>query len=264
MDLAGARHAFITGGASGIGLAIADALAARGVPVTLADIGQDALRAVLAERGQRFRGQLLDVRDRAGWMRAKAEAEAAFGPVDILINNAGVAPDGVELADMAPASFDWVIAINLTGVFNGISAFGKSLRDAGRGQIVNTASMSGMVAEWPGVGSYSASKFAVAAMTEVLRLEMAPHGVGVSLFCPGTTATNLMANTARLGGALRDPEASLLGFPVKPAAVAAIVVRGIEENRPYIFTHPERQAAVEQRFARIIAGFTGLEEQEHT
>jgi len=257
VDLAAARHAFVTGGASGIGLAIADALAAEGVPVTLADVDAEALAVVLAARDARFRGQVLDVRDRAGWARARAEAEAAFGPVDILINNAGVAPDGMELADMDPDAFDWVVAINLTGVFNGVSTFGKAFRALGRGQIVNTASMSGMTADWPGLGSYASSKFGVAAMTEVLRMEMEPYGVGVSLFCPGTTATNLMANTVKLGGKLRDPEGSLLGFPVQPAQVAAIVVKGIAENRPYIFTHPERRVAVEGRFARIMADFEG-------
>lgn len=260
MDLAEARHAFVTGGASGIGLAIADALAAQNLPVTIADIDGDALAAILADRGEHCRGQLLDVRDRAGWARARAEAEAAFGPVDILINNAGVAPDGMELADMDPEAFDWVVAINLTGVFNGVSAFGKGFRALGRGHIVNTASMSGMTADWPGLGSYSSSKFGVAAMTEVLRMEMEPYGVGVSLFCPGTTATNLMANTLKLGGKLRDPQGSLLGFPVQPAHVAGLVVKGIAENRPYIFTHPERKAAVEARFARIMADFEGLAE----
>src|SRR5687768_8942493 len=114
MDLAQARHAFITGGASGIGLAIADALAARGVSVTIADVNGESLAAVLAERGEGFRGQLLDVRDRAGWARAKAEAEAAFGPVDILVNNAGVPGVGDHLAVLDPELFDQVIAINLT------------------------------------------------------------------------------------------------------------------------------------------------------
>ncbi len=253
MDLASARHAFVTGGASGIGLAIAEALADRGVPVTIADANGDAL--ALARRGGRLRGELLDVRDRAGWQRAKASAEAALGPVDLLLCNAGIAPDGKELADMAPDSFDRVIAINLTGVFNGVSAFAAGFRAARRGHIVATSSMSGMVADNPGLGSYSPSKFAVVAMMEVLRQEMAPHGVGVSAFCPGTTATNLMASTARLGAELRDPSASLLGVPVKPADIAGMVLRGIEENRAYIFTHPERRGAVERRHAAVMAGF---------
>ncbi len=253
MELSQAGHAFVTGGASGIGRAIAEALVDRGVPVTIADVDAQGLAAACA--GGRLRCVELDTRDRAAWARAKADAEAALGPVDLLVLNAGIAPDGRDLSDMAPESFDRVVAVNLTGTFNGISAFGAEMRARGRGHIVTTASMSGMATQWPGQGSYSASKFAVVAMTEVLRLEMAPHGVGVSSFCPGTTATNLMASTLRLGGELRDPEASLLGMPIQPGEVAAKVLRGIEQNRAYILTHDDRRFAVEERFAAIMAGF---------
>src|SRR5207302_651264 len=120
---------------------------ARGIAVTLADANAASLAKVTEGRADKIQGALLDVRDRDGWSRGKAEAERAFGPVDILVNNAGIAPDGRELADMDPGSFDRVIQINLVGVFNGISAFGQSIRAAGRGHIVNTASMAGLVAE---------------------------------------------------------------------------------------------------------------------
>jgi len=258
MRLADARHAFVSGGASGIGLAIADALAARGLRVTIADLNEVSLAAVLAQRGDAFRGVRIDVRDRAGWRRAKAEAEAAFGPVDVLVNNAGIASDGKTLADMPPESFDRVIGINLTGVFNGVSSFAADLRARGRGHIVNTASMSGMVADLPGLGSYSPSKFGVVALTETLRLEMAPHGVGVSVLCPSYVATNLMANTLRAGGELADPAASLLAAPMKPPEVGEMVVRAIEEDRLYVFTHASRREAVEQRHAAILADFVWM------
>jgi NAD(P)-dependent dehydrogenase (short-subunit alcohol dehydrogenase family) len=262
MKLSEARHAFITGGASGFGLAFGDALAARGIRVTLADVDADALKAVLAERGAEFRAAQLDVRDREAWARVRDEAEAAFGPVDLLFNNAGIAPDGLDLADMPPESFDRVIGINLGGVFNGVSAFGGAMRARGRGHIVNTSSMSGMVADNPGLGSYSPSKFAVVALTEVLRQEMEPHGVGVSVFCPGTTATNLMENTVKRGGALQRPGSTLRGFPVTPEAIAPVVLDGIERNLAYIFTHPERRAAVEARHAGILAGFEAMKETQ--
>jgi NAD(P)-dependent dehydrogenase (short-subunit alcohol dehydrogenase family) len=251
MDISTARHALITGGASGIGLGIADALVARGIAVTIADIDAPEMAQVLASRAGKLHGVPLDVRDRAGWARAKAEAEAALGPVDLLFNNAGIMPDGKQLSDMPPESFDRVIAINLTGVFNGISAFGQAFRDARRGHIVNTASMSGMAADHPGLGSYSPSKFAVIAMSEVLRKEMAPYGVGVSVLCPGYTATNLPRSTMRVGGEIVDPSVSVLESEVKPHHVAAMVLRGIEANRLYIITHPERMGAVEQRVANI-------------
>ena len=249
------RHAFVTGGASGFGLAIANAMAGHGVRVTLADVDEEALAAVQAERGELFRTSVLDVRDREGWREARARAEVDFGSVDLLFNNAGIGPDGSELADMSPESFDRMIAINLTGVLNGVSTFAASLRDAGRGHIASTSSMSGMAADNAGLGSYGPAKFGVVAMMEVLRREMEPFGVGVSVFCPGTTATNLIASTRRFGSDRFPEEASLLDLPVKPEQLAPAILRGIEENRLYIFTHTERRAAVEERFAGIMAGF---------
>ena len=255
MRIAEFRHAFITGGASGLGLAIAEALAAQDVAVTIADASADNLAAALAGKGRRFRGVQLDVRDREGWARAKAEAETALGPVDLLFANAGIAPDGKHLADMPPDNFDRVIAVNLTGVFNAINTFGASIRALGRGHVAATSSMSGMVMDGPGIGSYGSAKAGVIAIMEVLRLEMAPHGVGVSVFCPGATATNLMANTQALGGPLPSADASLLGVETRPEHVAPLVLRGIEENRAYIFSHPHRRAAVEKRHAAIIDDF---------
>ncbi len=262
MKIADAKHAFISGGASGIGLGIADALAERGVAVTIADVNEEALAAVLAERPERFRGDRLDTRDREGWARAKARAEESFGPVDILVNNAGIAPDGKHLPDIAPDSFERVMAINLTGVFNGIHTFGASIRDLGRGHVVNTSSMSGMVMDGPGLGAYGASKAGVIAISEVLRMEMEPHGVGVSVLCPSFVATNLMANTVKAGGDIPDPDASLLGAEMKPPEVGQMVLRGIEENRPYIFTHSYRREAVEARHGAIMACFDVTEREE--
>src|SRR5688572_4540235 len=171
MDLGQARHAFITGGASGLGLGIADVLVERGLRVTLADIDRQELADVLPQRTQAYRGQPLDVRDRVAWASAKAEAEADFGPVDILVNNAGIAPIGRELADEAPDTFDLVIEVNLTGVFNGIATFAPGLRARGRGHIVNTASLAGLIVNTPGFGTYAIAKFGVVGMSEQLRVE---------------------------------------------------------------------------------------------
>lgn len=240
MDLATAKHAFITGGASGIGLAVANALAARGVPVTIADIDAEELDRTVASGGGKLRGQVLDVRDRAAWARAREEAEAALGPVDILLNNAGIAPDGIAFADMDPASFDRMIAINLTGVFNGIHTFGAALRERGRGHVVNTASTAGITFSYPGAGAYTAAKHAVVSMSETLRAEMEPHGIGVSVLCPGLIDTNLGRSTARLKG---EPVGEHLRMPpgaADPAMVGELVVKGIERNLPYIITHPGR------------------------
>ena len=257
MNLSDARHAFITGGASGIGLAIADALAARGVPVTVADVDREALEAVLASRAGRARGQRLDTRDRAGWAQAKREAEAALGPVDILVNNAGIAPDGRDFAEMDPESFDRIVAINLTGVFNGVSAFAGDMRARGRGHIVNTSSLAGLTSPFPGVGAYAVAKFGVVAMSEGLRTELAPYGVGVSVLCPGLVATNLPQTTLKLGGQLRDPSAPMQGSGVTAEAVGELVARAIAANQLYVITHPELWPAVEPRLTAIREAFLG-------
>jgi len=257
MDLSTARHAFITGGASGIGLAVADALAARGVPVTIADIDAEELEKTLASRSGKLWGHVLDVRDRAAWARVRDEAEAALGPVDVLMNNAGIAPDGVSFSDIDPASFDRMIAINLTGVFNGMHTFGKLLRERGRGHVVNTASTAGITFSYPGAGAYTAAKHAVVSMTETFRAEMEPFGVGVSVLCPGLIDTNLGKSTAKLKG---EPVHDGMRMPpgaADPAMVGDLVVKGIEQNQPYILTHPGRwkdtekwQSALADAFAQ--------------
>ncbi len=253
MELSSANHAFITGGASGIGLGIADALVKRGVRVTIADINADALAEVLALRGNALRGVLLDVRDRGQWQAAKASAEAAFGPVDVLVNNAGIAPDGMELADSLPESFERIIAINMMGVYNGIVTFGAGIRALGRGHVLNVSSMAGLTSERATTGAYSASKYAVVSMSETLRVEMAPHGVGVSVMCPGLVQTNLPENTARIGGNLR-PGGKMPGG-LDPAIAGEIAVRAIERGRFYILTSFDRDEPIRRRFDEQLAAF---------
>jgi NAD(P)-dependent dehydrogenase (short-subunit alcohol dehydrogenase family) len=247
MNLSDAKHAFVTGGASGLGLAIADALAARGIGVTIADVDSEALEAAVASRAGRVRGQVLDTRDREAWARAKGEAQAALGPVDILVNNAGIAPDGREFADMDPQSFDRIIAINLTGVFNGVSAFAADMRGRRRGHIVNTASHAGLASPFPGVGAYATAKFGVVAVSEGLRIEMAPHGVGVSVLCPGLVATNLAKTTLKLGGQVRDPNAAMQASGVSAEQVGELVAGAIERDDAYVITHPNLWRGVEKR-----------------
>jgi len=259
MKLSEAKHAFVTGGASGIGLGIAEALAAKGVAVTLADVDGETLSAVVADRGGKFpgpfRSQVLDVRDREGWASAKAEAEAAFGPVDILVNNAGVAPSGTGFADMDPADFDRIMGINLVGVFNGVSAFAADLRARGKGHIVNTASFAGLFASMPGVAAYAVSKFGVVALSESLRAELAPVGVGVSVLCPSLVHTNLGINSAKIAGRFTGSAADfeMPASNVTPADVGAMVVRAIENDEAYVITHKGGWPALEGRMQAIKA-----------
>lgn len=253
MHLSEARHAFVTGGASGLGLGIADALASHGLRVTIADINEEALAAVLATRGNSFRGVVLDTRDRDGWQRAKAEAEAAFGPVDVLIDNAGIAPNGKTFAEMDPESFDRIVAINLTGIYNGVWAFAGDMAARGGGHIVLTSSQAGLVTTVPGVGAYSVAKFGVTAMGEALRTELAPRGVGVSVLFPGYVQTNLAANTERVGGDIRKYSNVVMTSDVTPAHVGEMVVEAIEQDAPAIITHKDVWPGVEKRMAAIKA-----------
>ena len=152
---------------------------------------------------------------------------------------------------MDPASFDRIIAINLVGVFNGVSAFAADMRKRGRGHIVNTSSQAGLTAAIPGVGAYAAAKFGVTAISESLRHELAPHGIGVSVLCPGYVQTNLAANTARIGGDLNSSGTAMPESTVSPADVGAMVLRGIADDAPYIITHPGVWRSMEKRLAEI-------------
>jgi NAD(P)-dependent dehydrogenase (short-subunit alcohol dehydrogenase family) len=251
MNLSTAKHAFISGGASGLGLGMADAFLKRGICVTIADIDAEALSAATAERGNAIRGALLDTREREQWASAKAEAEAAFGPVDILCNNAGISPNGREFADMDPESFDRILAINLGGIVNGVFAFAADMRERGRGHIVCTSSQAGLVTTVPGVGAYSVAKFGVTALGEQLRREMAPHGVGVSVLCPGYVQTNLAASTVKVGGEVRNYTGVMPPSTITPADVGEMVAEGIEQDAAFIITHKDVWRGVEKRMEAI-------------
>jgi NAD(P)-dependent dehydrogenase (short-subunit alcohol dehydrogenase family) len=244
------KHAFITGGASGIGLAMANALLDSGAKVTVTDYDLESL----GQLPPAFYCLPLDVRDRVQWAKAKAAAEARHGPVSILCNNAGIGPNVTELADSDPASFERMIAIKLIGTYNGIHAFAADLRARGEGHIVNTASMAGLEIN-PRLGAYTAAKFGVVGLSEVLAKEMEPHGVGVSVLCPGMVSTGLPASLAKADGRY-DPDAPKAVMPgIDPARVALRVVEAIRHNWLYILTHGERKAGPEARLQALLAAF---------
>jgi len=180
------KTAFVTGGASGIGLGIAKALLGAGMNVVIADIREDHLAAATAELGaaERVLALKLDVTDRAAYARAADAAEARFRKIHVLCNNAGVGVVGpTELATFA--DWDWVLGVNLGGTVNGIVILlPRIMRHGEGGHIVNTASMSGLVPH-PGATLYGTSKGAVVSMIECMRAELEPHGIVCSAFCPG-------------------------------------------------------------------------------
>jgi NADP-dependent 3-hydroxy acid dehydrogenase YdfG len=272
------KVAFITGGASGMGLAMARSFAAAGMKIVIADVQQDALDRVREEFGRSNAGVLtfqVDVADRDGLERAARETEKAFGKVHVVCNNAGVALGGT-LDAMDYKDWDWVMGVNLDGVVNGVQTFVNRIKSHGEGgHIVNTASMAGHLAI-PGLGVYNTTKWAVVGLSETLRAELAPHEIGVSVLCPGVVATNIFDSgrnrpqaltpaidnsrdllAAGLGGLDRDERVQqmILAGALDPAAVGDMVLAAIQANDLYIFTHPEIEAMVSLRQAAMHEAF---------
>lgn len=243
MDLQGV-NAVVTGGASGIGRATALELARRGAGgVAIADVNDTRLDETVIELEQLGTRPLpvhCDVSNDADVDRLRDETLAAFGHVDVVMNNAGVAllgpPDTLSMAE-----WDWILQINLYGVIRGVRAFVPHLRERGTGWVVNTASVAGLYAyAWDTI-PYITAKFGVVGLTESLALYLRPLGIGVSLLCPGLVDSN-MADTARIGG-VADPSAWIrempLEAPVQPSVPGGLVCDAIEQGRFLVLTHPE-------------------------
>ena len=264
-NLAG-KTAFVTGGASGIGLALGRALAEAGMKVMLADIETDALAAAvksLEKFGPDVRGITCDVADPVSVDDAATASYEAFGNVHVVCNNAGVG-GGSGIDDISLDTWRWVLDVNLMGVLHGIHAFLPRMRAHGEGgHIVNTASMAGMQSGL-GFSPYAASKFAVVAMSEGLAMQLKPHGIGVTVLCPGFVRTRISDSARnrpdRYGRARAPDPASPAGMlaaqlakhseaGLDPSEVARQVLAAIREDELYVFPHPEMRDEVEERFA---------------
>ena len=268
-ELAG-KTAFVTGGASGIGLALGRAFAEAGMQVMLADIETEALAAAvksLHNFGPDVRGVTCDVSDPGSVERAAAASYEAFGNVHVVCNNAGVA-GGSGVDDISLNDWRWVLDVNLMGVLHGVHTFLPHIRAHGEGgHFINTASMAGMVSGL-GFGPYSASKFAVVTMSEGLAMHLQPLGIGVSVLCPGWVRTRINEsgrNRSERYGPERTPQPGTWGSEIAahvaeriqtgldPSDVAARVLSAIRTDELYVFTHPEMRVAAEERFAAILA-----------
>ena len=270
------KVAFITGGASGMGLAMARSFARAGMKVVIADIEQTALDAITAEfeaSNAEFLPLRLDVTDRAAVEDAAAAAEARFEKVHVVCNNAGVAVGG-PIDRMAYNDWDWVTSVNIDGVVNGIQTFTERMKAHGEGgHFVNTASMAGHISI-PGLSIYTATKFAVVGISETMRADLQPHDIGVSVLCPGVVNTNIFTSTrnrpeelagaelnAPLTGDGSEQERAarmeeLMAAALDPAVVGEMVLHAIREDEFYIFTHPELEAMTNARKTEMEAAFT--------
>ena len=268
-ELAG-KTAFVTGGASGIGLALGRAFAEAGMKVMLADVEADALAAAvksLHNVGPDARGVVCDVADSSSVEDAAKASHEAFGNVHVVCNNAGVAAGG-GIDHISLDNWRWVLDVNLMGVLHGIRSFLPHIRAHGEGgHIVNTASMAGMI-NGMGLSPYAASKFAVVAMSEGLAAQLKPLGIGVSVLCPSYVRTGIGESgrnrPQRYGPAPTldpaSPAAALVAeialrvqAGLDPAAVAARVLDAIRNDELYVFTHSDMGTGVDERFAAIQA-----------
>lgn len=268
-DLVG-KVAVVTGGASGIGRAMARRFAAEGMKVVLADVDEVGMRAVEAELAEAG-AEVLPVRcDTSLEASVQSLAQAVldrFGAAHVLCNNAGVVGKGDPWTGPM-TTWEWVVGINLYGVVHGIRAFLPIMQTQGEGHIVNTASLAGLVA-LPGAAPYNVTKHGVVALSEGLFIELVSTGspVRVSVLCPGFVRTNLMDGQQwqdRLGaepGATANPVAQMIDTMLRdgvrdgidPDDVAGEVVTAIRRQQFWILTHVDQRQLPVERMQRAAA-----------
>ncbi|MGH7808432.1 MAG: SDR family NAD(P)-dependent oxidoreductase [Thermodesulfobacteriota bacterium] len=234
----GTRSAIVTGGASGIGRALAEELAGSGVYVVIADRQVDLAEQVssgIRAQGGAATATELDVRDLDRFRKVVQVTVAGAGRLDYLFNNAGICVTG-EIRDFEPTDWYDVIDVNLRGVANGILAAYPLMIEQGFGHIVNTASITGLIAG-PMQGSYSATKYAVVGLSRALRIEGRRYGVKVSVLCPGVIRTPIIEG-GRYGRFKLDPALLVERIkrlrPMDPSLFARRVLRAVERNRGII------------------------------
>jgi NAD(P)-dependent dehydrogenase (short-subunit alcohol dehydrogenase family) len=270
MDFSG-KTAFVTGAANGIGLGICRALARVGANIVLADIEQaqlDIARRELSTFNVRTRTIEVDVSDAAMFERAADEAEAEFGNIHFLFNNAGVSLGPKPLWEATPAQWEWIFGVNVHGVINGIRTLVPRMRRHGEaGRVVNTASIGGLQVN-PKLrnGSYAMTKYAIVAASEALALDLEGSAIGVSVLCPALVNTTLHASSqrrpARLGGPYERPGADIArawqSSGLSPDDVGERVLDAVARSEFFIFTHEAPRAWIEDRHARILSGFDSI------
>jgi NAD(P)-dependent dehydrogenase (short-subunit alcohol dehydrogenase family) len=264
------KVAFITGGASGIGLGMAQAFVDAGMKAVLADIRQDHIEEAIdgfAKAGlrNRVRGVKLDVTDRKAYARAADEAEAAFGKVHVLCNNAGIDVGGA-LEETKFDDWDWGLEVMIGGAVNGLLTLVPRIRAHGEGgHVVNTASMATLV-PMGNFSIYCTAKAALFGLAEALRSELEPHKIGVSVLCPGPVKSNIHESAkSRPARYRRDSGLAARAQQLAQRQISDTwmearecgerVLRGIRRNDLYILTHREFKEGAAERFEAILHAF---------
>jgi NAD(P)-dependent dehydrogenase (short-subunit alcohol dehydrogenase family) len=268
------KVAVVTGAASGIGRALAEAFAAAGSAVVVADLDAAAAETVAAgirAAGGEAEAMAVDVSDAAAVDRLATATVERFGRVDVLCNNAGVSTFNL-MRDQTLDDWRWVFGVNLWGVVNGLQSFVPIMRSQGTpGHIVNTASVAGLLSGVAFIGPYSATKVAVVSISETLVQELAidQTPIGVSVLCPSSVDTRVMESErgrpAELGVEHRTELAESVRLSIRdsftgptgltPAEVATRVLDAIRAGRFWIITHPGERPAVEARVAGMLADY---------
>jgi NAD(P)-dependent dehydrogenase (short-subunit alcohol dehydrogenase family) len=268
-DLEG-KVAVITGGASGIGRAVADKAAAERMKVVLADIEEATLKEAeraLIDQGADVIAVVTDVSDSASVRELRSRALAQYGAVHLVHNNAGVGGGG-PIWDVPEQDWRWILGVNLWGVIHGVATFVPLLIEQGEGHVVNTASIAGLTTA-PFLGPYSATKQAVVAISETLFKDLQSTGVtgvGVSVLCPGFVRTRIgesarnrpvwapepAAEDQEGAETLRTAISDLIAGGIAPDTVAEKVFDAVRTDTFYIRTHPELDSAITTRFTEII------------
>jgi 3alpha(or 20beta)-hydroxysteroid dehydrogenase len=213
------RTVIITGGARGMGASHARGFVAEGANVVIADVLEDEGRRLVAELGDQAIFSYLDVTNHADWAAAVVEAENAFGPVSVLVNNAGIVRFG-RIEDTEPAVWRKVIEINLTGGYLGIRAIVSSMRKAGGGAIINISSGAGFTATF-GLAAYVSSKWAVRGLTKTAALELGRDNIRVNSIHPGAIRTPILAAHA--------PDAAVMAATMAGAGVGLSAIPRVAE-----------------------------------
>lgn len=226
---------FITGGASGLGRALAERYARDGARVCIGDVNESRMKETLDALGPTAHALRCDVTKEADLVAAARWCEENWGGVDRVFNNAGVSAGG-NIDDQSMEDWEWIVNINLLGVARGCKAFVPILKRQGGGRIVNTASMAGLTHP-PTMAAYNATKAGVVSISETLRVELAKHDIGVSVVCPSFVRTNLIEN---FRGATDDVNRTTTRLLTKakqtPEEVAQIIHRGVERGDFLILT----------------------------